>query len=301
MKPHRESNNINLSLMIQISDISFRYGLRGQQVFNHFSLRFTPGHIYGLLGKNGTGKSTLLYLVSGLLFPDSGSVSCFDTDVTLRRPEVLQDVFLVPEEFELPNLTMADYVKLNAPFYPRFDAAILSRCLADFELPANVRLGSLSMGQKKKAFMSFALATNTRLVLMDEPTNGLDIPSKSIFRSVVARHITDDRTLIISTHQVRDVEALLDHIVMIDNDGILLDRSVSDVCAAVCCESRPMGCPTDDALYMQPSLSGFDVVVPNEGEADEAPLNLELLFCCAQAKRLPDVLTHPLSHSDHNE
>ena len=127
MKPHRESNDINLSLMIQISDISFRYGLRGQQVFNHFSLRFTPGHIYGLLGKNGTGKSTLLYLVSGLLFPDSGSVSCFDTDVTLRRPEVLQDVFLVPEEFELPNLTMADYVKLNAPFYPRFDAAILSR------------------------------------------------------------------------------------------------------------------------------------------------------------------------------
>ena len=277
--------------MLQISEIDFSYGRRKAPVFEHFSLHFHPGHIYGLLGKNGTGKSTLLYLMSGLLRQQAGIVRFEGTDVRLRRPEVLQEMFLVPEEIDLPHVSIERYVALNACFYPRFDYEVLMRCMNDFDLDPKAKLDSLSMGQKKKAFMCFALATGCRLLLMDEPTNGLDIPSKSIFRQVVARHITDDRTLVVSTHQVNDVAMLLDHVVMLQGTHLLLNRSVAEICAAVRCEERALNEPTDDALFVQNSLQGHAVVVENNDPDDETPLNLELLFCCAEAGKLPLCLT----------
>lgn len=277
--------------MLQINEITYSYGRRKAPVFEGFTLSIEAGHIYGLLGKNGTGKSTLLYLMCGLLRPSAGSVRYEGTDVGLRRPDVQSDVFLVPEEFELPNMSMSRYVELNAPFYPRFSHEVLEECLKDFELPADLQFGSLSMGQKKKAFMSFALATGARLLLMDEPTNGLDIPSKSLFRRVVARHITEERTLIISTHQVGDVDMLIDHVLMLEESRLLLNRSTADICRAVRFEERPMGEPIDDALYPQPSLQGHAVIVTNEQPDNETPLNLELLFNAAGAGKLPTDLT----------
>ena len=282
---------LNFIILLQINEIDFSYGRRKAPVFEHFSLRFEPGHIYGLLGKNGTGKSTLLYLMSGLLRQQRGTVLFEGTDVRLRRPEVLQEMFLVPEEIELPHLSMERYVQLNACFYPHFDYEVLMRCMTDFDLDPKAKLDSMSMGQRKKAFVCFALATGTRLLLMDEPTNGLDIPSKSIFRQVVARHITEDRTLIVSTHQVNDVAMLLDHVVMLQGSHLLLNRSVADISAAVRCEERALGEPTDDALYVQNSLQGHAVVVENDAPDDETPLDLELLFCCAEAGKLPQSLT----------
>lgn len=151
-------------------------------MFTDFSLRLEQNKVYGLLGKNGTGKSTLLYLISGLLRPAAGAVSCDSVATYKRRVETLQEIFLVPEEFDLPSMSLEKYVKLNAPFYPRFSREVLEACLKDFELTTDLKLQALSMGQKKKVFMSFALAANTRYLLMDEPTNGLDIPSKSQFR-----------------------------------------------------------------------------------------------------------------------
>ena len=161
--------------MIQLNDITFGYKRRGNPVFSHFSMNLEPDSIYGLLGKNGAGKSTLLYLMCGLLRPQSGEALFNGKSVVERRPEILEDIFIVPEEFELPPLKLSTYVKINAPFYPHFSEELLSQCLQDFELPEDINLGGLSMGQKKKAFIAFAIATNTRLLLMDEPTNGLDI------------------------------------------------------------------------------------------------------------------------------
>lgn len=263
--------------MIKIEHIDFSYGRRKARVFTDFSLELQSDSIYGLLGKNGTGKSTLLYIMSGLLRPQAGTVTFDGKDVSLRRPEVLQEMFLVPEEFELPSVTMAQYVRLNAPFYPRFSQEVLNECLADFDLTPDLRLGELSMGQKKKAFMCFALATNTRLLLMDEPTNGLDIPAKSQFRKVVSRHMTPERTLVISTHQVRDIDVLLDHVAIVDGSRLLLNRSTADICAALAFEERPVGSDVSDALYVQPSLQGNAVIAPNVDGRD-TPLNLELLF-----------------------
>ena len=150
-----------------------------------------------------------------------------------------------------------------------------------------LQLGTLSMGQKKKVLMSIALASGCRILLMDEPTNGLDIPSKSVFRKVVARCMTDERLMVLSTHQVRDVEMLLDHVVMIEGTRLLLDRSMNDIAAAVRVEERPTSASTADALMVQPSLQGNLVLVPAEGETDESVVNLELVFCCAEQGKLP--------------
>lgn len=267
----------NVKNMIEIKNIDFAYGRRKSAVFENFSLTLHPGRIYGLLGKNGTGKSTLLHLVCGLLRPQHGAVLLDGIDVRERRPEVLQDLFLVPEEFDLPATTLENYVRLNEPFYPRFDGDVLQKCLADFGLKSDLHLGELSMGQKKKVFMCFALAAGTRYLLMDEPTNGLDIPAKSEFRRVVSRHMTEDRTLVISTHQVRDVDMLIDHVTVIDGTTLRLDRSVADICAALRFEERPAGADVSDALYVQPSLTGNAVICTNDSDADTV-LNLELLF-----------------------
>lgn len=263
--------------MIEVSNIRFKYAGQKDLVFDDFSLKLEANNIYGLLGKNGTGKSTLLYLISGLLRPKKGSVRFDGLEPRLRKPETLQEIFIVPEEFDLPMMSLEQYVSINEPFYPRFSREVLEACLKDFELTTDIKLNALSMGQKKKVFMSFALAAGTRLLLMDEPTNGLDIPSKSQFRKVIAKHMTEDRTLIISTHQVHDVESLLDHILILSQQKLLLDASVAEIT-----EKYTFGYRTadalDDALYSEPSLQGNAVIAHRKVDSPETQLNLELLF-----------------------
>ena len=263
--------------MIEVNNISFSYPGQKERVFDGFSLRVEESKIYGLLGKNGTGKSTLLYLIAGLLRPKSGKVSVDGIDAYERRVEMLEDIFLVPEEFELPAMTLQRYVELNAPFYPKFSQERLEACLRDFELTTDLDLSALSMGQKKKVFMSFALATNTRLLLMDEPTNGLDIPSKSQFRKTVAQNMSDDQTIIISTHQVHDVEALLDHILMLNQRELLLNASVQEIMDNYVFEYRQPG-EMDGVLYAEPTLQGNAVMARRRDGEAETQVNLELLF-----------------------
>ncbi|MBR3480641.1 MAG: ABC transporter ATP-binding protein [Prevotella sp.] len=271
--------------MIEIKDMSFRYAGQKSLVFDHFNLRIEENKIYGLLGKNGTGKSTLLYLVAGLQRPTSGCVSVDGNDAYTRKAETLREIFLVPEEFDLPSMTLKRFVELNAPFYPRFSQERLEACLRDFELDTDLQLQSLSMGQKKKVFMSFALATNTKLLLMDEPTNGLDIPSKSQFRKTVAQNMNDDQTIIISTHQVHDVEALLDHILMLNQRELLLNASVQEITEKYVFEYRQ---PNDmeGVLYAEPTLQGNAVMARRQEGQAETQVNLELLFNAVANKRI---------------
>lgn len=271
-------------MMIEVKNLSFSYGKRKQKVFDDFSLTLDKGSVYGLLGKNGTGKSTLLYLMTGLLRPQAGKVIYKGVDVSLRYPLTLQDMFLVPEEFVLPSVSLKQYVKLNAPFYPHFSNEQLSACLRDFDMNEDIHLGELSMGQKKKAFMCFALAANTSLLVMDEPSNGLDIPSKSQFRKVIASGMNDEKSVIISTHQVRDIDSLLDHVVIIDGTRVLLNASVKAICEKLYFAEQGMNEPTDTALYVQPSVQGNSVILPNVHN-EETNLNLEVLFNAMLAER----------------
>ncbi|MBP3511505.1 MAG: ATP-binding cassette domain-containing protein [Prevotella sp.] len=277
--------------MIEIKNLSFRYAAHGglsllrkglghssKNVFTDFSVTLKENRIYGLLGKNGTGKSTLLYLISGLLRPTAGTVTFDGVETKLRRPEMLREIFLVPEEFDMPPVTLEAYIRMNAPFYPRFRREVLDSCLSDFGMQNVSRLDRLSMGQKKKIFMSFALAAGTRLLLMDEPTNGLDIPSKAQFRRVVTGNMSDDSIVVISTHQVHDVEQLLDHVLIASPEGMLLDSAVADLCDRYTFEYRMPGSPSDDVIYAEPTLQGNAVMARRAEGAAETQLNLELLF-----------------------
>lgn len=269
--------------MIAVEDLSFVYRKSKRAVLHDFSLSLEKGRVYGLLGKNGAGKSTLLYLMTGLLTPKSGRVLYHATDVRRRLPITLQDMFLVPEEFELPSVSLISYVELNSPFYPNFSKEDLIKYLHYFEMDMDVNLGSLSMGQKKKVFMSFALATNTSLLLMDEPTNGLDIPGKSQFRKFLASGMTEEKTIIISTHQVRDIDKVLDHVLIMENSQVLLDQSVATICEKLLfleSDNRELAV---GALFALPSILGNVLILPNK-DGVESEINLELLFNAILAK-----------------
>ena len=221
--------------MLQINNITYGYNSR-HNVLENFSLSYDEPGIYGLLGKNGTGKSTLLYLIMGLLRPKAGEITFNGVNTQERDPETLKEMFIVPEEYNLPNITLPKYIAALKPFYPNFDEQLMGQPLGMFEMMSvngctldkngipNIHLGALSMGQKKKIYMCIAMAARTKLLVMDEPTNGLDIPSKSQFRKVVAQGMRDGQIIIISTHQVRDVETLLDHVTMIEKNCVLLNQ-----------------------------------------------------------------------------
>ena len=270
--------------MMNVNQVSFGYGRKKAKVLDGFSMNLTEGNVYGLLGKNGTGKSTLLYLMAGLLRAKTGKVCFKGMDVSKRCTAILQNMFLVPEEFALPALSMKQFVKLNAPFYPNFSMEQLKSCLNGFEMNEDIHLGELSMGQRKKVFMCFALATNASLLMMDEPSNGLDIPSKSQFRKVIASGMTDEKTVIISTHQVRDIDSLLDHVLIMNDSKLLLDESVANICDKLYFAEQGMNEPTEDVLYVQPSVQGNSVILPNLHHED-SKLNLEVLFNAMLAEK----------------
>jgi ABC-2 type transport system ATP-binding protein len=271
--------------MVTIDGLSFGYG-RGA-VFDRLALALAPGNIYGLLGVNGAGKSTLLKLISGLLFAAGGTVRSLGHDPATRRPSFLADVFVLPEDAQAPNMSAPDYLRSRAPFYPRFDHALLERYLRELELPARGgSLSALSYGQQKKFLLAFGLASQARLVLLDEPTNGLDIPSKSVLRRVIAEAVSTERLFVISTHQVRDLGALMDPIVILHQGRVLLNSTLAELGTRVRMTQQPTPPAADTAglLFSEPTVGGFWSVWRGGGEG---PLDLEVLFNAVTAK--PDL------------
>lgn len=263
--------------MIAFKDVCFSYR-RNIPVLSNLSLQIEPGTICGLLGRNGVGKSTMLYLTAGLLRPRSGQVLCNGYIPSDRQVNFLNDIFIVPEEFDLPPITLDEYVRINSVFYPKFNLDLMHSILEIFALPGNINLGALSLGQKKKAFLSFALACNTSILLLDEPTNGLDITAKRMFRAAITAAMTDDKTIIISTHQVYDVENILDHVVIADNNRILLNRPMIDIQTKLRFGYTQDPEQAKRALFSIPMPGGFNVVEFLDDPDRETEVNLETLF-----------------------
>lgn len=263
--------------MLKINHLSFRYPKQAKPVFEDINLELSPGGVYGLLGPNGAGKSTLLYLICGLLTPKTGDVLYNNVNTRRRLPETLADIFLVPEEFELPNISLSEYIKVLQPFYPKFSVEDLHRNLDMFGFDHDMNLQQLSLGQKKKAYMCVALAANTPLLLMDEPTNGLDIPSKANFRSFIASNMTDDCTVIISTHQVADISQLIDHVLIMNEHEMLLNQSLISIMDHLAFGSTNDQDEIAKALFAQPSINGTNIVTFNP-DGIETMVNLETLF-----------------------
>lgn len=262
--------------MIQIDNLSFSYSSKNQ-LFEQFSLTLPSGNIYGLLGKNGAGKSTLLKLITGLLFPERGNVNVLGYRPKDRYPQFLSEIYLVTEEFYLPAVIIRDYVNFYSPFYPRFNSVLFEAYIGEFGLAKNQKLSTLSYGQKKNFLLSFGLATNCKLMVLDEPTNGMDIPSKSQFRKLVANAIDEDRCFIISTHQARDMENLIDPIIIIDEGEIVFFQSYEQISKRLTISKQKEIQNTRDVIYFEQSLGGYTVVKENT-TMDETNMNLEILF-----------------------
>ncbi len=209
--------------MISIKDLTFWYS-KHKNIFEELNLELEAGHIYGLLGKNGAGKTTLLKLISGLAFPKSGTVTIDGLIPARREPGFLANIFLVPEEISVPSLTPGKFAELHGGFYPAFDLTQFMEILGKLEVEAGQKFTAMSHGQKRKAMIAFALAANTRYLFLDEPTNGMDIPSKAAFRSMLAASFSEGKTIILSTHMVRDLESMIDSVIILDHHKIILNQ-----------------------------------------------------------------------------
>ncbi|WP_338871918.1 ABC transporter ATP-binding protein [Spirosoma sp. SC4-14] len=260
--------------MIHLTNVTFGYNRR-QPLFQNLNISLQPGTIYGLLGKNGAGKSSLLRLMGGLLYPTSGQLTVAGFEPRKRLPAFLQELYFIPEEIYLPAISIQRYIDTLGPFYPNFDEAQFRQYLTDFDIPQHQKLTAMSYGQKKKVIISFGLATNTRILIMDEPTNGLDIPSKKQFRKVVSSVVDTDRLLLISTHQVRDLDNLIDAVIILDDSEVLLNHSLADIGHRLLFNT--VSAVTEPVLYAEPSLRGHAVVMENRMQED-SKVDLERLF-----------------------
>ncbi len=260
--------------MIDIKNFSFSY--TKTQVFDNINLQFQKGAIYGLLGENGVGKTTLLKAISGLLKPTAGSCTVDEQVSFDRQPEFLQNIFLLPDEVPLPDsATPEKFFNDLAPFYPKQSGEMLQHLAGELKVDISRKFKEMSFGQQKKSLLACAMALNTDYLLLDEPTNGLDIPSKADFRRILSEKVGEERTIIISTHQVKDVENLIDPIIIISNNSVLLDASVEKITDKLYFEYGGQQRP--DALYSEMMPGGYLNVLVNNGMG-ESQLNIEGLF-----------------------
>jgi ABC-2 type transport system ATP-binding protein len=262
--------------MIAIQNMSFGYS-RKKLLYKNLSLTLESGRIYGLLGRNGAGKSTLLKNMIGLLFPLQGTIDVNGFKPKKRWPSFLETIYFITEEVYVPSLTIERYINLFAPFYPKFSREQFTRHLDELDVHSTDKLNTLSFGQQKKFIIAFGLACNTSVLLLDEPTNGLDIPSKKRFRKLIASVMNEERMIFISTHQIRDLDNLIDQVVIVDDGHLLMNEPISSIAEKLL--FKTVDTITDDAevFYSEESLNGVSIVTVNK-IGTESKVNLEHLF-----------------------
>ena len=282
--------------MVELQNINFGYKKK-KPLFSGLDLTLTSGYIYGLLGKNGAGKTTLLKHMAGLIYPQQGQCRVFGHEVSKREPQMLEDIFFIPEEFELPALNIDDFVKYNAVFYRGFNREQLDFYLREFELDRDEKLSSMSFGQKKKFLIAFGMATNARLLILDEPTNGLDIPSKSQFRKIMASALDEEKIIVISTHQVRDLENLIDVVLVLEKGRIIFNHSIAEISEKLRFEQDLRKALPEEILYSEEGAGRKAGIVKNTSGM-ESRVDLEILFN-GVVKNQPEVEAHLTNPSDY--
>ena len=259
--------------MIQIQNLQFSYGRN--TVLRNISMSLEDGHIYGLLGENGVGKTTLLTLLAGLKKPELGTISVEGENPFKRRPSCLQDQYFLPDEVLPLNMSASAFASAAGKFWPNFRMETFLTVMNELETDPVQKMNSMSAGQLKKTYVSFALATGVKHLYMDEPTNGLDIPSKAQFRKAVTRYTREDAVIVISTHQVRDLENLIDPIIILDRQSVLLNASLERISEKLYFDYSNTLHP--EALYTEQLPGGFIQVYPNT-TGEETKVNIEALF-----------------------
>lgn len=259
--------------MITINNLSFSYGANA--VLKNISMELLPGRIYGLLGENGVGKTTLLTLLCGLKKPQTGSIDIDGFKPFDRKPELLSEIYYLSDEVMDITMKPADFARNYGKFWNGFSMDTFTRLLELFEVPVNNRMDRMSAGQLKKTHISFALACSCRYIFMDEPTNGLDIPSKAQFRKALMQFTSDDSTVVISTHQVKDLENVIDPVIILDRQDVLLNASLDEISEKLYFDYGNTLHP--ESLYSEQLPGGFIQVYAN-AEGIESKVNIEALF-----------------------
>jgi ABC-2 type transport system ATP-binding protein len=261
--------------MIEVRNLYFGYP-RKPLLFQDLNLTLKEGHIYGLLGKNGAGKSTLLKNMTGLSFPQKGKCLFNGINVADRPVSALEDIFFIAEELFVPSLTPVQFVANTADFYPKFSQSDFYHYLKALDVDLDGVMDRQSFGQQKKAMVAFGLATNTSLLIMDEPTNGLDIPSKVQFRKLIASVLTENRCIVISTHQVRDLDSLIDTLLVLHEREIAVNQSLDEIIEKIIFGtwSDTEGLPV---IYEEEGIKGKNAILRNT-TGNYSKVDMELLF-----------------------
>ncbi len=262
--------------MINFENFSFYYNKK-TPLYTDLNLSMEPGKIYGLLGRNGAGKSTLLNNITGLNSPTSGKVTINGQNPSSKSPAFLRDIYIIPDEVYVPAIGPNNFLKIYGSFYPNFSLSSCREHLEVLEVPDTKKLNKLSFGQQKKFIIAFALACNTGLLIMDEPTNGLDIPSKGLFRKLIASVTSKDKTFIISTHQVRDLDNMIDHVLVVKNGELLLNRDISEISKKIVFQVQREIPNESNTIHIEPSVGGYSVMCENLNNTD-TEVNIEQLF-----------------------
>ena len=259
--------------MTQVKDLAFSYGQH--EVLRNINLTLEQGRIYGLLGENGVGKTTLLTLLCGLKKTQEGEIDCDGFAPYHRGVEFLAGQYYLPDEVAPVRAKAIDWARSNGKFYPGFSEESFLELMTIFETEPEKKMNAMSNGQLKKTYISFALACRTRYLFMDEPTNGLDIPSKAQFRSAILKYPLEDSTIVISTHQVRDLENVIDPIIILDNRDVLLNASLETISRKLFFDYGAT--PQQGALYCE-NLPGGLIQVYANADGRDSKVNIEALF-----------------------
>jgi len=259
--------------MIEIKDISFSYG--SKIVLDKISMNLLPGKIYGLLGENGVGKTTLLTLLCGLKFPQCGTISIDGFNPAHREPSLLSAISYIPDEVSPVHDKAISWAKGSGVFRPLFDIDVFQNIAREFEVDTECMMDKMSNGQLKKTYIAFALACSSKYIILDEPTNGLDIPSKSQFRSALMKYTPEDSTIIISTHQVRDLDNVIDPIIILDSRSVLVNAGIEEITSKLYFDYGSERHP--NCLYTENLPGGLIQVYPNTS-GEDSKVNLEALF-----------------------
>ena len=244
-------------------------------MLKNINLELEDGRIYGLLGENGVGKTTLLTLLSGLKKTQMGTIDADGRDPYKREPEFLEQIFYLPDDVALINDKALSWARSRGKFWKNFSLDKFVAIMNEFETDINQKLLSMSTGQLKKTYISFALACSTKYLFLDEPTNGLDIPSKAQFRSSILKYTAEDSSIVISTHQVRDLENVIDPIIILDKQDVLLNASLQEISDKLFFDYGSQ--LHAESLYSEQLPGGFIQVYPNVEKLD-SKVNIEALF-----------------------